>query len=34
MESLLLHHVSCRFTNHRTTNKCTNCMSFYFKSLF
>ena len=22
------------FTNHHTTNKCTNCMSFIFKSLF
>ena len=25
---LLLHRASCRFTNHHTTNKCTNCMSF------
>ena len=32
--SLLLHHASCRFTNYHTTNKCTNCMSFIFKSLF
>ena len=35
---LLLHRVSCRFTNHHTTNKCTNCMSFilnhFFKTLF
>ena len=22
------------FTNYHTTNKCTNCMSFIFKSLF
>ena len=26
--SLLLHRASCRFTNHHTTNNCTNCMSF------
>ena len=26
--SLLLHRASCRFTNHHTTNKCTNYMSF------
>ena len=36
--SLLLHRASCRFTNHHTTNKCTNCMSFilnhFFKTLF
>ena len=32
--SLLLHRASCRFTNYHTTNKCTNCMSFIFKSLF
>ena len=32
--SLLLHRASCRFTNYDTTNKCTNCMSFIFKSLF
>jgi len=27
--SLLLHRASCRFTNYHTTNKCTNCMSFF-----
>ena len=32
--SLLLRRASCRFTNYHTTNKCTNCMSFIFKSLF
>ena len=32
--SLLLHRASCRFNNYHTTNKCTNCMSFIFKSLF
>ena len=32
--SLLLHRAFCRFTNYHTTNKCTNCMSFIFKSLF
>ena len=32
--SLLLHRASCRFTKYHTTNKCTNCMSFIFKSLF
>ena len=35
--SILLHRASCRFTNHHTTNKCTNCMSFslnhFFKTL-
>ena len=31
--SLLLHRASCRFTNYHTTNKCTNCMAFIFKSL-
>ena len=34
MLPLLLHRASCRFTNYHTTNKCTNCMSFIFKSLF
>ena len=32
--SLLLHRASCIFTNYHTTNKCTNCMSFIFKTLF
>ena len=32
--SLLLHRASCIFTNYHTANKCTNCMSFIFKSLF
>ena len=32
--SLLLHRESCRFTKYHITNKCTNCMSFIFKSLF
>ena len=32
--SLMLHRASFRFTNYYTTNKCTNCMSFIFKSLF
>jgi len=32
--SLLLHRASCRFTNYHTTNKCTNFMSFIFKSLW
>ena len=32
--SLLLHRASCRFTNHHTTNKCTNYMSFILNHFF
>ena len=32
--SLLLHRASCRFSNHHTTNKSTNCMSFILNHFF
>jgi len=34
VSSLLLHRASCRFTNHYTTNKFTNCMSFILNHFF